>query len=195
MQPNSFYSKKELAKIGFKKMGKEVFISKFASFYSPELMEIGNHVRIDDFCILSGNIKLGSYIHISAYCALYGKLGIELEDFVGLSPRCSLLSASDDFSGEYMIGPLVNEKYTHVTGGKIWLKKYTQLGACCVVLPNVTINEGVAVGSMSLINHSLEEWSIFKGIPARKHAERKKGILKLEKQFLRLADNPDMEEI
>ena len=29
-------------------------------------MVLGDNIRIDDFCILSGNIKLGSYIHIPA---------------------------------------------------------------------------------------------------------------------------------
>ena len=68
--PSSFYSQKELTSIGFKSIGTNVLISKKASFYSPEEISIGNNVRIDDFCILSGKITLGSNIHISAFCAL-----------------------------------------------------------------------------------------------------------------------------
>ena len=45
----SFLSKDELTKIGFKKIGKNVFLSRKASIYGPENMEIGNNVRIDDF--------------------------------------------------------------------------------------------------------------------------------------------------
>ena len=73
---NSFYSEEELKNIGFKTIGTNVFISKMARIYSPETIEIGNHVRIDDFTILSGNIKIGNYVHISAYVSLYGKYGI-----------------------------------------------------------------------------------------------------------------------
>ena len=53
---NSFYTENELKQIGFKRIGENVLISRKASIYQPELIEIGNNVRIDDFCILSGNI-------------------------------------------------------------------------------------------------------------------------------------------
>ena len=51
---NTFYSKEELENIGFAEIGHNVLVSKKASIYKPELIEIGNNVRIDDFCILSG---------------------------------------------------------------------------------------------------------------------------------------------
>lgn len=176
---NSFYSHEELKDLGLKNFGDNVLISRYAQFYSPELIEIGHDVRIDDFCILSGDIKLGNYIHISAYSALYGKFGIEMEDYTGLSPRCTVFSASDDFSGEFLIGPMIDKKYTNVTGGKVLIKKYSQLGCSCVVLPSVTINEGVAVGAMSLITKDLEQWKIYAGCPARFIKERSKGLLKV----------------
>ena len=61
---NSFYSDEELKKIRFKSLGENVLISKKASIYSPEKIIIGNNVRIDDFCILSGNIQIGNHVHI-----------------------------------------------------------------------------------------------------------------------------------
>ncbi|MDI3520438.1 MAG: hypothetical protein PWR04_426 [Anaerophaga sp.] len=177
----SFYSPNELTKLGFKTIGDNVLISRFARFYGIENMEIGNNVRIDDFCIISGNIKLGSYIHISAYCALYGQFGIEMEDFTGLSPRCTLFSATDDFSGDYLIGPMISQEYTNVTGGKITIGKYSQIGAGTVILPKVTVEEGVAVGAMSLIKNNLEEWNIYAGIPAKRIKARKKNLTNLIK--------------
>ncbi|MCU0458706.1 MAG: acyltransferase [Bacteroidales bacterium] len=161
----------------FKALGKNVLISRFARFYGIEDMEIGNDVRIDDYCILSGKIILGNYIHISAFCALYGRFGIEIMDYSGLSPRCTLFSASDDFSGGYLIGPMVDSSHTHVTGGKIVLEKYCQLGAGCVVMPNLIIHEGVTIGAMSFINKNLDEWSIYKGIPAVFYKKRSKRLL------------------
>jgi len=175
----SFLSSEELATIGFKFVGNNVLISRFARFYSANTIEIGDNVRIDDFCILSGNIKLGNYIHISAYTALYGKFGIVLEDFTGLSPRCIIFSATDDFSGDYLIGPMVSEKFTNVKGGKVLIKKYSQLGSGCIVFPNVTISEGVSVGAMSLITKDLDEWYIYVGVPAKIIKKRTKDLLKL----------------
>jgi len=175
---NSYYSQEELKELGFRKIGESVFISRKASFYGIEDMVIGSHVRIDDFCILSGNINLGSYIHISAFCALYGSFGIKMENYTGLSPRCTVFSATDDFSGDYLISPMVNKEFTHVTGGLVLIKKYTQIGSGCVILPNLTLEEGVAVGAMSLINKTLPKWSIYAGIPAKKIKKREMGLLK-----------------
>jgi galactoside O-acetyltransferase len=173
----SFLSVEELSSLGFKSVGNNVSISRFARFYSINTIEIGNNVRIDDFCILSGNIKLGNYIHISAYSALYGRFGIELEDYTGLSPRCTLFSASDDFSGDYLIGPMIDERFTNVNGGKVLIKKYSQLGSNCVVLPNVTIYDGVTVGAMSLITKDLDEWLIYAGVPAKILKKRSRNLL------------------
>ena len=175
----SFYTEKELSELGLKKYGKNVLISRKCSIYSPEKISIGDNVRIDDFCILSGEITLGSNIHIGAYCGLYGQYGIEFEDYTGLSPRCTVFSATDDFSGNYLISPMVENSKTNVTGGKVLVKKYSQITAHCVVLPSVTINEGVTVGAMSLINKDLDEWGIYAGIPAKRIKDREKGLLKL----------------
>lgn len=176
---DSFYSPQELSKLGFNAIGQNALISRFARFYGIENIEIGNNVRIDDFCILSGNIKLGNNIHISAYTAIYGKFGVEMEDYTGLSPRCTIFSATDDFSGDYLIGPMVDSDLTNVTGGKVLIKKYSQIGSGCVIFPGVIISEGVAVGAMSLINKSLEEWGIYKGVPAKYSTKRNKNLLNL----------------
>lgn len=176
---NSFYDQKELKKLGFSKVGKNVLISRNASFYGVKNIEIGSNVRIDDFCILSGTIKLKSHIHISAYCALYGFFGIEIDDYSGLSPRCTLFSATDDFSGDNLIGPMVSQELTNVTGGKIHIHKYSQIGAGSIILPNVNISEGVSVGALSLINRDLEKWTIYAGIPAK--AMKKRSMKLLEK--------------
>ncbi len=126
---------------------------------------------------MSGIIKLGNFIHISAYSALYGRYGIEMEDYSGLSPKCTLFSATDDFSGNYLIGPMIDVRYTNVTGGKINIGKFSQIGCNCVILPGVTIDEGVAVGAMSLIINSLDAWKVYAGIPAKFLKKRSRDLL------------------
>ena len=174
----SFYSSSELSDLGFKSIGKNVLISRFAQFYNTSDIEIGNNVRIDDFCIVSGEIKLASNIHIAAYCALYGRHGIEMMDYTGLSPRCTLFSSTDDFSGDFLISPMVPPEFTNVIGGKIFIQRFSQIGAGAIVMPAVNIHEGVAVGAMSLVKKDLEPWSIYAGVPAMKIKDRNKGLLK-----------------
>lgn len=177
MSQTSFYSEAELAELGLGSYGKDVLISRKASIYSPGNIRVGDHVRVDDFCILSGTITLGSYIHISAQCCLYGGMGIRMEDFSGLSPRTIVLSSSDDFGGDYLIGPMIPNEFTNVTGGLVHLEKYVQIGAGSVIFPNLTIHEGTVVGAMSLVNKELPAWSVFAGIPAIFIKERNRALL------------------
>ena len=160
-----------------KSYGKDVKISRNASFYGASNIAIGNNVRIDDFCILSGHIILGSNIHISAYVALYGTMGIELDDYTGISSRSTIYSAMDDFSGEYLIGPIHKHGQTHVTGGKVILNRYSQIGANCIVFPNIIIAEGSVIGAMSLVNRSTSPWTISIGIPAKVIKSRSRDLL------------------
>lgn len=175
----SFYSESELAELGLKSYGKSVLISRFARIYGAQNISIGDNVRIDDFCILSGHITLGSNIHISAYVALYGSKGIVLEDYAGISPQTTVYSAMDDFSGDYLIGPIHEKSKTNVTGGPVIIKKYSQIGTKCCVFPNLTIGEGVAVGACSLVMKSLKEWGIYVGVPAKFLKQRSKRLLSL----------------
>lgn len=179
---NSFYSEKELAELGLKSYGSNVLISKKCSIYSPEKISVGDNVRIDDFCILSGNIMLGNNVHISAYCALYGAEEIEFKDYSGCSARTTIYSAMDDFSGDYLIGPMNPKGATNVTGGKVTIGRFVQLGAHCVVFPNLAINEGSVVGALSMVKKDIPEWSIYAGIPAKKLRNRSKGLLKMVRE-------------
>ena len=64
------YEREELHAIGFKEVGQDVQISRRASIYNPHVITLGDHVRVDDFCVLSGGtgIQLGSHIHIGCFC-------------------------------------------------------------------------------------------------------------------------------
>ena len=184
----SFYTHDELAEIGFKSYGENVLISKKASIYSPSKIEIGDNVRIDDFCILSGKIAIGSHIHIGAYAALYaGDFGIKIGDFSGLSPRCTIWAMTDDFSGNALLGPTVPEKFRNVIGGEVVLEKYVSLATGVTVITKskgIRLQEGCAVGAMSLVNKSLSGWRIYFGIPCRVFKERSRKMAELSEKFI-----------
>lgn len=181
----SFYNSDELKEIGFKSIGANVLISRKASIYGTGNISIGDNVRIDDFCVLSGNIILGNYIHIAVSCCLFGgKAGIEFHDFSGLSSRCAVYAESDDFSGNAMTNPMVPDEYRNVIRGKVTLGRHALVGTGSTILPGVVIGEGVSVGSMSLVTKSLEPWGIYVGIPCKKLKERSKRLIDLEKKFL-----------
>lgn len=182
---SNFYNLTELLELGFKSIGKNVLISKKCSIYGAQNMIIGDNVRIDDFCILSGEIVIGDYVHISAYVALYGKYKIIIGNFVTISARTTIYSATDDFSGEFMISPMVPVEFTNIIHGAVVLKDYVQIGANNIIMSNLTLDEGVATGAFSFVNKSLEEWAIYFGIPAKFYKLRSKKLQDLACDFLK----------
>ncbi|HBP26609.1 MAG TPA: galactoside O-acetyltransferase [Alphaproteobacteria bacterium] len=184
---SNFYSDTELQELGLKSYGKNVLISRKCSIYGAHNISVGDNVRIDDFCILSGNITIGNYVHISAYCALYGRAGITIGNFCGLSPRTTIFSASDDFSGEFMVSPMVPEHLTKLTAGPVVLNDFVQVGANSVVMPNVTFGTGAVCGVFSFVKNDLDAWTQNVGIPCRFLCQRKQNPIKLAEQITDMA--------
>ncbi len=181
---NSFYSNEELQEIGFKSFGKNVLISRKTSIYNPQNIVIGNNVRIDDFCVLSGKITIGNHVHIAAYVSLFaGNAGIEVNNYAGLSSRCAVYAASDDYSGEALTNPTIPDEFRNVINEKVVIGKHVVVGTGSTILPGVEIGEGTSVGSMSLINKSLDPWGIYVGIPCKRIKDRSKKMLEFEKQL------------
>lgn len=179
-----FYSREELLRIGFKSVGNNVNVSRKASIYGENRMDIGDNVRIDDFCILSGKIAIGNNVHIAAYSALYGGTdGIYISDFANISSRVSIYSVSDDYSGETMTNPTIPDEYKNVSSAPVYIGKHVIIGSTSVVLPGVTLKEGSAFGSFSFIKNDSEAWSMNVGIPCKMVGERRKDLLELEAKY------------
>lgn len=182
---SSFYSEEELKNLGLKSYGMNVLVSRKASLYDVENISVGNNVRIDDFCILSGKITLGDYIHIAAHSSLYASdIGIEMKNFTCISSRVAVYAITDDYSGDYLTNSTVPEKYRNVISGKVTLEKHVLVGANSVILPDVTLKEGSAFGAFSLIIKDSDPWTMNIGTPAAYYKDRSKDLLQLEDKLL-----------
>jgi acetyltransferase-like isoleucine patch superfamily enzyme len=186
----SYLSQNQLAEMGFKKIGSNIKISDKASIYNPEQIEIGDNTRIDDFCVISGKIIMGVYVHIAPFCLLAGgEEGIVIGDFSGVSYGSKIFSQSDDYTGEYMVSPLIPSIYKNEFKAQVSLARHTIVGANAIIFPGVHIGEGCSIGAMSLVIKSTEPWGVYVGIPAKRIKEKSKFILSLEKQFLKEVDS------
>lgn len=187
-----YYTEHDLKNVGFRSLGDNVRIAKNCTIIGPENIEIGSNVRIDGFCTIvaagEGWLKMGCYIHVGGYCFLSAGSGIIMEDFSGLSQGVKIYSNSDDYSGKSLTNPTVPECYKDVRSGKVWLGRHVIIGSGSVILPNVLIEEGAAVGALSLVSKSLSPWTVFSGCPAKKIKIRSKDILDLERKLL----DPDL---
>ena len=173
----------------FKKIGKNVEIGRNVYFRYPDLIEIGDNVIIDDFCYFTAALQIESFIHIGPHCSIIGgKLGkLIMENFSGLSAGCRIICSSDDYLGSGLTNPTIPEKYhAEVKHTTIIIQKHAVLGTNTIVHPGITIGEGSAIGSGSLVTKNTEPWSVYRGVPAIKVKERDKDkILQNEFQFLK----------
>jgi len=188
--PNPFdvgyYTSEELRTMGFAHVGNHVLVAKNCSIHGLHQISLGDHVRIDGFCTITATdhpVRIGSYIHIGAYCLLSGSSGITLEDFSGLSHGVKIFSSSDDYSGRHLTNSTVPDRFKNIHRGAVHLHKHVIVGAGSVILPGVTLEEGSAVGALSLVRKNIPAWSIFAGYPAKHVSERSRDLLALELQL------------
>ena len=179
-------SREALEKMGFASVGKDVQISDRASFYGIDRIVLGNKVRIDDFCVLSagtGGMSIGNHVHIAVYSSLIGAGKITLSDFCNVSSRVSVYSSTDDYSGATMTNPTVPREYTGVINADVFFDKHVIVGSGSVILPGVTLEEGVAIGALSLVTRSCEAFGIYAGTPVKRIKERRRDLLEIERML------------
>ena len=180
-----YLTQSALENLGFARLGRDVRISDRAAIYQPERIEIGDHSRIDDFCVLSGRIVIGRNVHVAPMCILAGgEPGITLGDFSGLAYNVTVFAQSDDYSGRTMTNPTVPKAFKNETFAAVEIGAHSILGAGAVVTPGCILGEGTAVGAKALVNASCEPWGIHVGIPARRLRERSRALLDLERDYL-----------
>jgi len=183
----AFLTSSQILELGFRFCGENVLISEKASIYGASRISLGNHVRIDDFCILSAGeegIMIGNRVHIACYSSIIGRGAITLGDFANISSRVSIYSSSDDYSGVLMTNPTIPEEFKNTDSRPVVIERHAILGCGSVILPGVTIGEGSAVGALSLVKEDCETFGIYAGIPACKKGDRLRGLLEAEKRFM-----------
>jgi galactoside O-acetyltransferase len=176
----------QIRKMGFARFGKNVMLSDKASYYNCKNIRLGNNVRVDDFCVLSagiGGIDIGNYIHIAVFSSLIGEGNISLANFCNISSRVAIYSSNDDYSGGAMTNPTVPPEFTNVLHADVKIGRHVIIGAGSIVLPGVTLEEGVAVGALSLVKKDCQSFGIYIGAPAKRIGERKRYLLVLEQNL------------
>ncbi|NOZ97160.1 MAG: acyltransferase [Gammaproteobacteria bacterium] len=181
----AYLTEEQLQSMGFKFLGDEVKISDKASIYNCDQIEIGSHSRIDDFCLLSGKIKIGKYCHITPMCMIAGgEPGVDIANFCTLAYGVKVFSQSDDYSGKSMVNSLIPKKYKNEYFAKVSIEEHVIIGANVTIFPGVTLAEGSSIGAMSLVLKSTAAWGVYVGIPAKRIKERSRKILELANQFV-----------
>lgn len=166
----------------FKSVGIDVRISKDCIIYGHQNIVIGDNVRIDAGTVIlaaGGQLIVGPHTHIASQCLLSCKGGIELKGFNAVSFGTKLISASDDFGGGFLIGPVFDPDYINVTMEPIIMARNSAIGSNCVILPGVRMAEGSVLAANSLLNKSTQPWKIYLGSPAKEFKDRQQNAKNL----------------
>jgi len=182
----AYLSESALASMRFRSIGKNVRISDKAALYDLDRLSVGDNSRIDDFCVVAGDVSIGRNVHVTVFCNLAGgRAGLVLDDFSTLAYGCHVVAQTDDYSGTTMTNSTVPAEFKNETSARVLIGRHAILGTACVVLPGVHIAEGVAAGARTLFTESTEPWSVYVGSPARRIKERSRALLALEQEYLK----------
>lgn len=155
-----------------------------------ENIRFGKYIVIDDFVLIYAKekITLGNYIHLASFSSISGGGELIMEDFSGLASGCRIITGSDDFKDWGFGNPSIASQYRNVKIGKVKIEKFAIIGSNSIILPDVTIGEGVAVAAGSVVSKSLSPWGIYVG--NKKVGERnKEEVLTNYEKFLTFPEN------
>lgn len=149
---SDFYSDAELAQLGCTRVGRRVQVSRLARFYGFH-GELGDHCRIDDYCIVKGRVDIGCLAHISAFCVLGGTGGtISVGDFSTTAAYVAIYTATDDYASPLLTNAVVPSDLRRGITGDVALGKGVVVGTHCVVLPGAVIGDYATIGALCIVN-------------------------------------------
>ena len=141
------------------KMGEGVVIGKHVQF--------GKEVVIWNYVVICDNTKIGAGTRIGSFCdigkdVLIGK-NCNIQTHVTISNGCKI-------GNNVFIAPnstLLNDKFplSECLTPPI-LKDNAIIGGCCVILPNVTINENAVIAAGSVVTKDVARNQVVQGFPA-----------------------------
>lgn len=172
-ESNIFFNLEQL-----EKLGRKVIIGKTVRIRHPHLCTIDDGTIIDDFTYISTKFQVGKLSHIATGVNIAGGKDFmcSVGDFSGIASGARVYCDSADIENEMFTIFPHEIKCGKIKGGDVTMENYTAIGTNSVVLPNVKICEGAAVGALSLVlpNSVLEPWMIYTGIPAKPLKKRNK---------------------
>ena len=185
-----YFLRKIFYKNLFGSMGKGIIIGRNLTIRHPRKIFFGNHVTIDDNCMLDGRgsdkigIEIGDDVLINRNCMLLAKNGsIKIGKRSSIGSNSVIVSMSGVEIGEavltaggvylsaglYQFGDLdrpIIDQETY-SSGPIVIGKGSWIGTRVTILDGVTIGKGSVIGACSMVNKEIPPYAVAVGTPAR----------------------------
>ena len=183
-----YYRSEELRALGFGSVGENVWLARNCHVLNPHRIFFGSDVKIHPFCSLvayqDSSISIGTSVHIGGYSLLFGLKHITIGSFTSISTHVRIFTASDDFSGESLLGCDVPGALRVESTGEILIADHCGMGSGALLLPGSGLAEGCVLGAHSMLKRSdTEPWYIYAGNPAEKIRARSKAALALVEKY------------
>ena len=125
----------------FARVGEHCEVFANALILGPEVIELGDWVRIDDFCRLEGGegIRMGTCVHVESFSSILGGGSVEIGSYLGIGHGARIITGSGHpweavFTAPFPDTDLWVRRRLHVA-----IESYTWIGANAVVLPGVRV--------------------------------------------------------
>jgi acetyltransferase-like isoleucine patch superfamily enzyme len=154
--------------------GHNVKVYEHCTILRPEMIRLGDGVRIDAMCRLEGGLglHLGENVHIGSG----SKLNIGGGELVfgahsGCSVNVVIATGNPDLSYK-LISAAESPEDCHVIKQRTVIGSYVVIFAGAILCPGVTIGDGAIIGAGAVVTKDVEPWSIVAGVPAVKIGDR-----------------------
>jgi len=115
---------------------------------------LGGDCNVCDHTFIEGGVRIGNRVTIK--CGVFLWDGMVLEDDVFIGPGAVFTNDNRPRSKKYLAQPLATV-----------LKEGCSLGAGSITLPNLTIGRWAMVGAGAMVTHSVPDFALVVGNPAR----------------------------
>ena len=138
------------------------FAKKMRGFFGKRIAaQFGKNVNIERNAVFTPELKIGSNSGIGIDCEVYGP--VTIGDNVMMGPEVVIYTSGHrhDRTDIPMMDQGSSETRPVVIGNDVWI------GRRAIILPGVTIGDGVIIGAGAVVTKSIEPYMVAAGVPAK----------------------------
>ncbi len=184
-----FLLRKMLYPLLFGDVGRGVVFGQHIVLRHPHKIKIGNHVVIDDHCVLDAkgsqtqDVIIGDNVIVSRGCILSAKNGkLSIGENTNFGANCLVYAVKEIIIGRdtlfaaqcYVGGSMYHIERTDIPpiqqgsyANGVTIGHGCWLGAGVKVLDGVCVGDGVVLGSGAVVNKDIDAFTVAVGVPAK----------------------------
>jgi acetyltransferase-like isoleucine patch superfamily enzyme len=165
-KPPSSHGTGEFSSEQFASLGHNVVFETGVLVFHPENIEIGDNVYVGHNTILKGyyrnKMSIGSGTWIGQQCFFHSGGGITIGQNVGIGPGVKIITSYHAEQGIDL--PIL---HSSIEFAPVSIGDDSDIGVGAIILPGVRIGIGVQIGAGAVVTHSIDDYAIAAGVPAR----------------------------